>query len=186
MRLLAILVALAFVTAPAYAAVIHDEGVDGDLSTDPATPTSIALVPGSNTVIGSCGTGDTRDFMTFTVPPGATLIGLNLVGYSPNDTGYIAINAGTTSFVPSGGNMASFLAGVHINAAQVGSNIMMLFMTSSIIVNSLPAPNVGPGDYCIVIQQTGQVVNQYELEYILETSVPTEEVSWSQVKLAIQ
>src|SRR5512147_1857009 len=86
-------------TAPANATVVWDEGVNGLLSTNPAAPTLIVFSNGSNVVNGSCGNinAQVRDYITFTVPAGSTLTALNLLAYSPENTGFAAINSGNTS-----------------------------------------------------------------------------------------
>lgn len=177
-----LLIALAL---PVNAAVIHDEGVNGDLGTDPGAPTALALPVGSSTVIGT--TGNTtgaidRDYITFTLAPGQSLIGLNLLALAPNNIAFCSFNAGATSFVPSATTAASFLAGIHITALDVGTNLMPLFVSDSVTGNFLPAPNLGPGTYCFLIQQTSPILQSYSLDFFVSGPVSADETSWGAVK----
>ncbi|HEU4365529.1 MAG TPA: hypothetical protein VFT13_08700, partial [Candidatus Krumholzibacteria bacterium] len=170
--------------SPAVAGVVHDESVDGDLATNPAAPTPLAFTPGGSSVIGTVsnvGTVD-RDYITFTIGPLEILTALNLVAISPDNLAFAALNAGTTSFVPDGSTIGNFLAGIHIAAAQVGTDLMPLFVSSSVTTNSLPAPFLGPGDYCFVIQQTSPITQSYSLEFFVESAVRTESSTWGRVK----
>src|SRR5258708_39434964 len=91
--------------ASANAGVVWDESVDGPLSRDPAIPTLIAFSVGSNFINGSVANlvlpgesrTNVRDVITFTVPPGHALTSLILHTWTPNNTGFSAINSGTTS-----------------------------------------------------------------------------------------
>ena len=171
---------------PASAATIHDEGVDGDLSSDPAAPTALAFALGGNTIIGSVEDssdprGD-RDYITFTIPPNQMLTALNMVAFAPVNVAFMAFNTGATSFIPSAATNASFLAGIHPSGSEVGSNLMPLFVSSSVTTNSLPSPELGPGTYCFMVQQTTPIVQTYELEFVLTQSVPVEPSTWGSVK----
>ena len=180
---LALLLVLA---SPVSAAVIHNEAVNGDLSSLAAAPTALAFAPGGNTVIGTVRssnniTGD-RDFITFTIPAGNVLTGLNLLAYAPDFLAFCAFNAGATSFVPGVATNASFLAGIHIGAALVGSNLMTQFVGSSVTTNSLTAPQLNPGTYSFVIQQTGTALQSYSLEFVMDGPVPAESPTWGAIK----
>jgi hypothetical protein len=163
----------------------HDESVNGDLSTDPAAPTVLPLSIGSNVVTGTTGNPAgiiDRDYITFTLPPGHLLVGLNLLGLAPNNLAFTSFNAGTTSFVPSGATAALFLAGIHIEASMIGTDLMPLFVSSSVTGNSLPAPNLPAGDYCFLIQQTSPITQSYSLDFIVAGPVPTQNQTWGAIK----
>ncbi len=164
-------ISLAVASGAALAGITYDESVDGDLSTDPNAPTALAFTLGSNTVSGTVTlsnqpSGD-RDFITFTVGAGERLSALNLVAYSPDDAGFAAFNAGTTSFVPSAATDANFLAGILPEASQVGTDLLPAFVSSAVTTNSLPNPWLGPGDYAFVIQQTSPALQAYTLEFVI-------------------
>lgn len=163
----------------------HDESVNGDLSTDPATPTALPLSVGSNVVVGT--TGNTtgaidRDYLTFTLAPGQVLVALNLIAFAPNNLAFASFNAGTTSFVPSVATAANFLAGIHPDASMVGTNLMPVFVSSSVTGNSLPTPDLGPGDYCFLIQQTSPITTSYTLEFVVSGPVPVQNTTWGGIK----
>jgi hypothetical protein len=183
MRSLPILVLLVGLALPAEAAVVHDEAVSGDLSSNPDAPTPLALLAGANTIIGSVsGSPIDRDFITFTIAPGQTLSGLNLVSFAPDNLAFLSFNAGSTSFVPSGATNGLFLAGIHTGAANVGSNLMPLFVTSSVTLNALPAPELPAGTYCFLIQQTSAITQSYTLEFVIQQSVPAAVSAWGALK----
>lgn len=166
------------------AALDHDEASDGDLSDDAGAPTALAFTAGANNVTGTVfnsGTDD-RDFLTFTVPAGASLIDMNLTAYTPDNLGFLAVNAGTTSFVPSAGTAGNFLAGIHPSSGDVGTDLLTLLECCSVTGNSLAAASLGPGDYSVVIQQTSAITTSYSIEFVLQASVPVAEDTWSTIK----
>jgi hypothetical protein len=168
---------------PAAAATIWDEGTNGDLSTDPATPTLITFAPGSNTIIGSVsGTPLDRDYITFTIPAGKVLTHLWLHTWDPDDYGFSAFNAGSTGLVPSGATNASFLSGIHLSGGDVGMDLMVFFNTRKVTTNALPQPQLGPGTYCWMVQQLGPFVESYEMEFVFDNTLPTEPSTWGSVK----
>lgn len=181
-----LLIALA---VPVNAAVIHNEAVNGDLGTDPLIPTALVFAVGSSTVIGTTGnpTGVVdRDYVTFTLAAGQKLIGLNLLGLAPNNIAFTSFNAGATSYVPSATTAANFLAGIHITDAFVGSDLMPMFVSDSVTGNFLPAPELGPGTYCFLIQQTSPILQSYSLEFVVSGPVPTAQTTWGTIKALYQ
>jgi hypothetical protein len=173
----------------AQAAVVWDESVNGPLSRDPATPTLIVFSVGSNFINGTVGNlvlpGQTRtnvrDVITFTVPPDHALTSLILHQWIPNDTGFSAINDGTTSVVPSPATGNLFLAGIHVMPTDVGSDLMDLFVTRA-VVEGLGDSQLEPGDYCFLIQQESEVLTHYSLEFIMAGPVPTQPSTWGSIK----
>jgi hypothetical protein len=184
MKLTALVVALLVFASPALAGVIHDESVDGDLSSNEAAPTALAFSLGGNTVIGSVSNvgGFDRDYITFTIAPDEILTGLNLLAIAPDNLAFAALNAGTTSYIPSGATIGDFLSGIHIAGAQIGADLLPLFVSSSVTTNALPAPLLGPGDYCFMIQQTSPITQTYSIEFIVQSPVPVETSTWGGVK----
>ena len=185
MKTWAIVLLLAALAVPAAAAVIHDESVNGDLSTNPATPTALAFPVGSSTVIGTTGntTGTVdRDYITFTLAPGEVLVGLTLLGLAPDNIAFTSFNAGNVGVIPSGATIGDFLSGIHITAANIGSNLMVLFDTASVTTNSLPLPELGPGTYTYLIQQTSPILQSYSLDFIVSEPVSTAASTWGAVK----
>ena len=157
----------------AAASTAHDEGVSGDLSTDPNNPTPVSLSLGSNVVTGTMqAPGDTRDYFTFTLGPSQLLSQVLLQSYvdlpggGPGDTGFAAIIAGSTSLVPSGANIGSFLGTNHIIAAQVGTDILPGLAAAPFGGTGFTVP-LGTGTYTFHVQQTGLELTGYSLDFII-------------------
>jgi hypothetical protein len=184
MKISALVVVLLSLASPALAGIVHDESVNGDLGTNPAAPTALAFAVGGNTVLGTVSNvaGIDRDYITFTIAPNHMLTGLNLIALAPDNIAFASFNAGTTSFVPSVSTAGNFLSGIHITAADAGSDLMPLFVSSSVTGNSLPAASLGPGDYCFLIQQTSPITQSYSLEFVIQSAVPVEQSTWGRVK----
>ena len=87
-------------TAPAKA-IIHDEGVSGDLSNNQLAPTALTLTPGSNSVIGTVngfppGT-DAQDWVSFTIPTGFVMTSyVNSKYVSEDDQGFTGFQSGSS------------------------------------------------------------------------------------------
>ena len=180
-----LLIALA---VPVNAALVYNEAVDGDLGTDPLIPTALVFAVGSSTVTGTTsniGTLD-RDYITFTLAPGQKLIGLNLIAISPNNLAFTSFNAGATSYAPSAATAANFRSGIHINAVFIGVDLMPFYVSDSVTGNSLPAPELGPGTYCFLIQQTSPILQSYSLEFVVSGPVPAAQSTWGSVKALYQ
>lgn len=183
MKILAPLALVAMLALPAAAAVVHDEAVNGDLSTNPAAPTPLVFVPGSNIVKASVrASTDTQDYITFTVPFGTKLIALNQLMYSPNNVGFMAFNAGATSYIPDVSTDVFFLSGIHANASNTGTDIMPLFVTNNVTSNALADPWLDPGQYCFVMQQANTTLTTYWLEFVIEGAVPAQAPTWGAIK----
>jgi hypothetical protein len=122
---LAGLVAAAFAQSAA-AVTIWDEGTDGDLSTDPAAPTSVTVAIGTNSVIGSTvgsEAGPDRDVFTFTVPEGAALTQLLLTSFvSDDDLAALELQAGPVITDPASAD--ELLGWLHPSATFVGTDIL--------------------------------------------------------------
>ena len=186
MKTLATLLLLATLAPAAGAAVIWDESVNGDLATDPSTPTPITFAMGGNTIIGtvsnSAAVGGDRDYITFTLSAAQVVDVISLLAFSPDNLSFLALNSGNTSFVPSAATNASFLSGIHVGASLVGTNLLIPFTTSSVTTNHLTSPILGPGTYCFVIQQTSNIVESYSLEFVMQTPLPTTSPTWGKIK----
>ena len=183
MKTFAIVLLLAAMAVPVNAAVIWNESVNGDLSSSEAAPTAISFGVGSNTILGSInGNPLDRDYITFTLAPGQTLSHLNLISFSPDNIAFTAFNSGSTSFVPSGATNGLFLSGIHITAADAGHDLMPFYDTRNVTTNSLPAPSLGPGTYCWMVQQTSPVLQNYTLEFVVDGALQTDARTWGMIK----
>src|SRR5262245_3676669 len=87
---------MAAAMAPAAPGVDWNEGINGDLSGDRFSPTSLGVLgAGANTVTATSVLGDI-EYMTFNVPQGMVLSSLILKAYSaPNTISFVAVQQGT-------------------------------------------------------------------------------------------
>lgn len=176
-----LLIALA---TSANAGVVWDESVNGGLSTNPAAPTSITFIAGSNTINGTVGNvgGIQRDYITFTLVAGQKLTGLNLLGYNSSNLGFAAFNAGSTSHVPSESTNGFFMSGIHVTNADIGFDLMEFFVTRAVTSDALSVSEIDPGTYCFVIQQTSPTIVTYSLEFIVSGAVSADMETWGKIK----
>ena len=65
---------------------------------------------------------------------------------------------------------------------MLGTNLMPVFVSTSVTGNSLPSPMLGPGDYTFLIQQTSPITQVYTLDFILEGTVSTSSTTWGGIK----
>lgn len=173
-------VAAALPALSASAITLHDESIDGDLSSDPSNPTAFVLGSGHHVFRGTIqNSEDTRDVLTFTVPEGLVLGAILQLDYSDAatggvaDRGYYALAAGATSEIPSNANASAFLGGRHLDTLPAGSD-MLLPLADGGVIAALGAPGfvhpLAAGTYTLLLQQTGPEQNAYELDFV--TSVP--------------
>ena len=149
------------------------EETSGDLSGDPASPTSVALALGENTISGSVvSPGDVRDYLTFSIPAGQQLVAIQLVNYvdldngSEGNTGFHSLNVGSTSFIPGGGTAGSFLGGDHLTVVPGGTNLLAVLGEAPLAGTGFDLP-LGEGDYTYLVQQTGPQNTGYEVSFTL-------------------
>ena len=157
----------------AQAAVVHDEGVDGDLSNLPGAPTALGtLALGESEFLGETlqdisGIVD-RDYLTFTIGAGDLLTEIRLNDYqAPNDNlGFIGLYAGNTASTPFGANptLAELLGGAHINLAVAGD--IFPFIEDLFGEDKFDRP-LGPGDYTVLVQQTGPEPTTYRIGLVV-------------------
>jgi hypothetical protein len=158
-------------TSTAAAATFNESG--GDFSGTASTPTPLAFTAGSNVVSGSVvSPGDVRDFIRFTVAPGQTLVALRITSYAPDNTGFHAITQGPVSFNPETVTAPPgvFYGGDHVSAAAVGSDVLPSLAAGGASGTTFTLP-LGPGEYSYVIQQTGQPLVNYSVEFVINGPV---------------
>ena len=183
MKTLATLVFSVVLAFPAAAGVVHDEVANGDLSGDPNVPTAVPLALGSNQIInGSCGVGDTRDYLTFTIPAGQKLVHLYLNAYAPDNLGFASFNTGSISYIPNATTNPNFLSGIHVQGTDAATDILPRFVDRPVTQNALSASELGPGDYCFLIQQTSPITTTYQLDFVLDDGTPTRAVTWGKIR----
>src|SRR5262245_5621519 len=119
-RITSLFLAAAFAAMPLVAsAASWNESTNGDISNARLTPSSLALDAGANPITGSVVAGDV-DYITLTIPSGASLTQLVLSNYTTTDNlAFIAIQAGTQFTEPAvGTNVANLLGYSHLDFSQ--------------------------------------------------------------------
>jgi hypothetical protein len=172
--LLCVMIMGALATSAA-ATTLWDEAMNGDLSGNGLTPTSVVLGPGTNSLLGSSVAGD-LDYLSVKVLPGEEFLALTLSSYSSQDAmAFIAIQSGPTfTAAPPLPPVSNLLGYTHFGPgagffAGVGSDLFFPLATSAGAIGfSAPLPS---GDYTFWIQQTGAQTS-YRFEF-LATPEPT-------------
>ena len=143
---------------PLAAAVVYDEGSQGDLSGDPNAPTAIAVEVGSNLIMGTVvgGAAADQDFFRFTVPVGTVLSGLVVSSFEGDDQGFIGIATGVAFPSPFG---AADLIGFEL----AGTNALGVDLLAD-SSTTLDGP-LGSGDYAALIQETSTTLNTYTFDF---------------------
>lgn len=167
----------ALCTAPALADG-WNEGVNGDLSGNQALPTPVTLTANSNTAVsGLVGGTDTQDWLTFTVPAGATLTAITLTSYASSDAqGFMGIQAGS-SFVGSPFAAGSYLGYAHYGTGAtngalpptnlIGADMLPLMGNTTLAAGAAGfTPPLGAGTYTLLIQQLG-AATEYTFTFTL-------------------
>ena len=164
--------ALLILSVSGRAVIVWSENINGDLSTNPNAPTPVTFQLGSNIISGSVFTGtDTRDYITFTIAAGFQLTSLRLLAYddlntgTPNDgnTGFHAINLGSTSFIPGFDTIGEFLGGDHLNPL-IGTDLLPRLASASVAGTGFEVP-LEAGTYSYLVQQTGPQPTAYSVEF---------------------
>jgi hypothetical protein len=156
--------ALACQAAIASHAAVWDESLAGDLSNNRLAPTALAFAIGANQVLGSvgdAGSGVDRDYFKFTVPPGALLTSLKLLGNTSVSGGasFLALQAGPQITVTTSGvGVENLLGFTHYTTDLIGTDILPLVVFNN-FSGALPS-----GAYSVWVQDTGGLVD-YGLEF---------------------
>jgi hypothetical protein len=143
--------------APFAHAVTYDEGVSGDLSSNPGAPTVLGTFDVGTHYITNTSGGAEQDDYTFTIPAGAILS--QIINFSYNspggdNTAFIGIASGTS--IPDPGLAPGNLLGyTHFgpNFATIGTNILDDIAVGPGAIGFTPP--LRPGDYSIWSQQAG-------------------------------
>ncbi len=166
----------------ARADVVWTEGTNGDLSNAQGSPTSLTFGTGTNSVIGSVGSPDNQDWITFTIPTGFQLSQDVLKSYSSTDAqGFTGVQKGT-SFVGSTLTAGNYLGYAHYGTGAqngslpatnlVGTDLLPIMGNTTLAAGSQGfTPPLGAGSYTFLIQQTGSANTAYQFDFV-ETAVP--------------
>lgn len=158
--------------SPAFAGVVYDEAINGDLSTNFSSPTSVFIQEGSNQIYGTTGRVAgviDRDYFTITIPVGHRLVGIDVL---PNTTGdntgalvsFISVQAGSTGTNPSTAQipLAASLLGYHLfGPADIGQDILDNMGQSNLLFVAAQGftPPLGAGTYTFWVQETVSTIN---------------------------
>jgi hypothetical protein len=187
-----VLLACLALTARTAESATYNESVNGDLSNDPASPTSFTLSLGTNSIFGSVGSGagtDSLDAISITVPAGMALTGFTNSAYSgSSNQDFVGFHSGA-SFTGSPFVGGSYMGLAHFGttATNVGVGNPPGSPTSTVGLDLLPVMNsqglavgasgftspLGPGTYTFLIGE--QVVELYSFPtYQFDVSVVPE------------
>lgn len=141
------------------AAANHFEGVNGDLSDNPAAPTVWALDAGNNSITGSAGVGSLGsdyDLFTFTVPTGMQIDSVTLDSYSnPGYASFLGLQATptwTTGF-DFGVDGDTLLGWVLFDSSYTGSNMLPeMGANGGGFATGGFTPPLGAGTYTVLLQ----------------------------------
>lgn len=162
------------------AVVIFNDADDGNASSDGSAPTSLNFSLGSNEVLGTVSTNttiaNTRNFYTFSIGAGQFLQSISLneisvvdaAGAVSNDPGFYALVEGSTAATP--GNGFSNLGGNLFSPSNLNSDLLGS-ITDGGNSGGTGFTTIGEGDYTFVIQQTGDEISSFTLDFEV-ASVP--------------
>jgi hypothetical protein len=180
--------AMIFVAGQTVLATNFDESVNGNLSTNQAAPTALALTAGDNFVSGNVnGTaGNSQDWVAITVPTGFDLSSYTLTSYTSADSqGFTGFQIGS-SFVGSTLSPLSYAGYAHygtgatnptIPASVVGTDLLPLMANPAVAAGATGFTDpLGPGTYTFLIQQLGGSTS-YEFDFGVTAAATPEPAS---------
>ena len=156
--LLALVGVLSVICPTNVLAVNYNEGINGDLSGNPALPTSLGtLGVGANGLIATFGASD-FDLFTFTIGPGHQLDSITLNSYGGGGLSFTGIQSGSAWTAGLGGlvNPAGLLGWSHISGAMVGTDFLDDIGLGAGAIGFTPP--LLAGTYTMEIQDTGGAV----------------------------
>lgn len=165
--------ALGFALAVPAHAVVWIESIDGDLSGSFSTPTAIGTFDvGTHSIIGGDSNGN-RDFFSFTVPEGASLVSIFNFSYVGADgTAFIGIDSGIGI---DGSNLPGNLLGyAHFGSGPgtVGTEIIDDIAAGAGAAGFTPP--LGAGTYTVWMQQGGPAESSWQMDFTVvpEPTIP--------------
>lgn len=140
-------------------AVVWNESADGDLSDNPAAPTTLTMITGENSIVGSIsgpivGNVSGYDEATFTVPQNTQVFSVTLESYGPDATNMSLFNLYEGAV---GADLGNLLASATLEVSHVGLNLV----EAPTAIMPLADP-LGPGVYTIDIREGG-AAQDYEI-----------------------
>ena len=164
-------------TFSATRASIFDDSVNGFASSNGASPTQVGFSLGSNTIGGTVSTdasiNNTRNFYTFSIGAGQELASINLLentvdlgsGSNAADPGFFALVSGNTAATP-GSGFANLGGALFAPTDPFGTDLLGEISTGG-ISGGTGFSTIGPGDYTFVIQQTGNEVSNFLVDFVV-------------------
>jgi hypothetical protein len=170
------------------AAVIYDEAVNGNFSSDRFNPTPVSLSLGSNQIFGMNGSTDPRDYVTFTVPAGFVLSSITMLNTSPlGNLGFIGLEAGNqiTLAPPNPGTAVGLLGWWHYAPGDIGSDILAKMSIPASGSSGFTLP-LGNGTYSLWIQETSNPSPNASFRYgfDLNLALAPEPATWQTALIA--
>jgi hypothetical protein len=165
----------AALSTTAYAGVVYDESVAGDLSNTGTSLTTITVGLGSNQIFGATGnvTGVDRDYFTFTVPAGLQLMSLTVLpGTVSGGVSFIGLEAGNQITLPTNTVTAAGLLGWrHYSPADINTNILPLMAVPATGSSGFTTP-LGSGSYAVWIQDSSPGTLAYGFDLAVAAPEP--------------
>lgn len=157
----------------AQAALIHDEGVSGDLSDNNLAPTLLALNAGSNVVRGSTTASPLdRDIFSFTIAAGEQLVAIVLDSYlSGDDRSFFAVASGNTisSLTSLPALLGNALIGASAGSMQ-GDDVLDNLGALTFGGSTGFSGSLGAGAYTFWLQETTVGIREYALDFQIRGS----------------
>jgi hypothetical protein len=183
---------LGLMTTPVLA-VIYNEGVSGDLSNNQLAPTPLTLTAGANSITGTVGGTDNRDWVALMIPSGLKMASYVNAAYAGTDQqGFTGFRTGSTfpgdpmsagsyagySHFGTGATNGSGANG--INGGNPLTTVGVNLFSAAYMPNNNPSggtaagatgftPPLGPGTYTFLIQQDGTNISyQFNISLVPE------------------
>lgn len=147
---------------------VFDESVLGDFSDDRFAPTFLDFGLGSNTVISTASqsndpvNGD-RDYYTFTLEAGESIESINLLSATNPLGGFDSVAFVGLAF----DSIFNFDPDINSGPGLVGFALTTPDLVGTDLLGALSGglASLGPGDYSVWYQQTGDALTRVELEF---------------------
>ena len=139
------------ITGAAFGAMLHDEGIQGDLSGDRLAPTVHTLAAGTNSVVAGMGPGD-LEYLTLALPAGLKLDQIILADFTGDSfVSFIAVErAANMSVLASTPSAAGLLGWAHLTT--VGGDVLAVMGSSGSGATGF-VPPLAAGTYAFWLQE---------------------------------
>ena len=149
---------------------LFDEATDGDIIGDLNNPLPLQLAGGDNLVNGTVVASD-LDYLTINVPAGSELTAIQLEEYtavdSTDNVSFIGIQAGSVFTEPNVDTAVENLLGFVLFGGELEDNDILAEMGLGEGAQGFTPP-LQEGDYTFWIQETGENLVTYSLNFVVE------------------